>query len=330
MEDRYTVKVVFRGLCLSHVDPAAGALHLYLPEASGEPAAEDPVRRSILANLRPFAEHHAVLEFHQADWENRSSSIPRLLQLTKPNKEPVALYLLREQRVHLKPLYGQGAAELPAEESLLADRERYERVSDSLLLLGKDEENGFDQLPAMRGGIVDDPEEHCAATVALTVGEAFTERRSTKGKTKVTWRETPAPGLGRDEQEAAGEIRAVNLDIAVRFTLPLWNPLCVSCEPLGGRSPADQVNLVLRPGDPRRGITLWIKNRELEAVLQDSDLLPDPYSAGCREHRDELDRDHGLLVTLARQPEQLTILRRIDGDASDCGSGCGGRCDPYP
>lgn len=317
---RYIVKIVFRGLCLARKRPDDG-LEFFLPDASVVPqptdgdAKTDP-RKRVLRAIGRFREHHAVLEFLQAEWENQSSIMNNLVQVTKPTKEPVALYLLEKQRIHFRGLYVHtGAApELPVD--LVADPTRYARLGD-LFLLSKHDEHGFDQLPSYLCEGAEDALDDTAATTFLKVGEALTERRSRRAGRDLIWREVRVSD-GAELQSP----RALNLDIVVRFTLPLWNPLRITCEPIKGRKPGDERTFLLRPSDPAKGVTVWVKNRELPAILLDSDALPDPYEAPC-PFLDTKDRDHALYVLLAKHPDRLTLPELATGDASDCGSGCG-------
>lgn len=322
---RYTVKVVFRGLCLVHKDPLNRRFDLLLPDASDLPhpsQVPQDKREQILFQNPPVREHTAVLEFHQADWENHSAITPRLLQLTKPTKEPVALYLLRRQRLLFSPLYTQGsAARFQRPEDLLTDPLLYSQIGD-LLYLAEHPDYGFDQLPGLWGGLETDSEQKCAAVTSFSVGEAFTERRSLEGREPLLWKEVPLNAEGRFDQEAAVPSRPINLDIAIRFTLPVWNPLLISCRPLSGALHGDERNFLLRPRPGSNEVTVWVKNRELSAILLESDALPDPYPVGC-PHLDKLDSDHVSMVKLARRPGWITIPSRASDNASDCGNGCG-------
>jgi hypothetical protein len=321
MDLRYPVKIVFRGLCLARKNRDRENLEIFLPDASTlpQPSAEDAVtdgRARVLRAAGPIREHQAVLEFPQADWENRSSITPRLLQVVKPTKEPVALYLLKKQRIDFSGLFETVEARPQRPQKLVADEERYTKLG-GLFLLGSDDEYGFDQLPGYRCEVADDALESAAAVASLSVGEALTERRSRRKGADLLWREVAALGGAMVQPE-----RPLNLDIAVRFTLPVWNPLRVTCAPIGSSRIGDERTFLLRPSDPTRGVTIWVKNRELSAILVDSDALPDPYESDC-PHRDALDRDHALFVKLAKHPELHTLPQRAGGDASDCGSGCG-------
>lgn len=318
---RYTVKIVFRGLCLARKKPDQG-LEIFLPDASvvPQPTEEEAgadARARVLRAVGQFREHHAVLEFPQADWDNKSAITPRLLQVTKPTKEPVAIYLLKKQRIHFGGLYEKRSGQ-PGLPELIAERERYTSL-ENLLLLGDHNEHGFNQLPGYLCEVAEDAPENVAAITLISVGEAFSERRSRREDLDLPWREVRALN-----GEQVREPRALNLDIVVRFTLPIWNPLRVTCEPREGeaRFPGAERTFLLRPSDPTRGVTVWVKNREMSAILLDSDALPDPYEADC-PFFDAKDRDHALFVRLARVPENLTLPEVADGDASDCGSGCG-------
>jgi hypothetical protein len=325
-EERYTVKVVFRGLCLINKNLAESKLEFFLPEASTEPVIQpdDPareVKERILQENRPFREHHSVLEFPQAGWLNPSSVTPRLVQVTKPTKEPVALYLLKRERIHFSGLYGK-ITKIEPPEVLRYDEERYIKLSDKLFFLGSDDENGFDQLPGYLCEVAEVAERSCNARTSLSVGEALTERRSRREQ-PLTWKEIPAPGTPTPLiPPKPPRERLINLDIVVRFTLPYWNPLQVTCEPLTGKDSGDERTFILRPPEASQEITVWIKNRELDAILLDSDALPDPYPILCL-HSNNKDRDHALFVQLARRPELLTIPELTNSDAADCGSGCG-------
>jgi hypothetical protein len=323
--ERYTVKIVFRGLCMARKGPNSASLDVYLPDLAEvpQPTAEqadaDP-RKKLLRGAGPFREHYAVLEFLQSDWDNQSKLVPRLVQLQKPTKAPVGLYMLRGQRIHFRGLYGgrDARAQRPELDRLAVDEERYSRLGE-LFFLDSDDQYGFDQLAGYRGELADDAPAKCAALVSLAVGEARTERRSTLEGQAMFWQEV----LALDKTEVVSP-RTLNLDIVVRFTLPRFNPLLVTCEPFAmDRMVGDEVTFVLRPPEGSSEVTVWVKNREISAILFDSDADPDPFPAGCPPHRDDLDRDLALLAVVARNPERVTIPRRALGDASDCGSGCG-------
>lgn len=333
-EDRYTVKIVFRGLFVASVEQTR--IDVLLPDASmpsrvltGEP---DPLR-TLMSALQPFREHRAALEFHLADWDNHSSLLPRLVHLQKPTKGPVALYFLDREKVIFGGLYNEMEKPRPPVE-LKEDRECYTPIGDDLLLLRQHPKHGFDQLPGFHSDLRPAAEDKCAATVKLSFGEVYTERRSLKGSEERAWRSVSVVSYLDDESRARLQLmepsaslepRFLNLDLVVRFTLSIHNPLHIMCEPLEPGPVARY--FILRPSDPRRELTVWVKNRELDSILQDSDLNPDPYPPPA-EHGDATDRDHALYMRLAQDPTSLKVPRDNRDEASDSGSGCGGSGRP--
>ena len=198
--------------------------------------------------------------------------MPRLLQVQKPTKEPVGLYFLKRQEIRFRGLYGPASLrERPENEKLVVSPERYSQLSE-LFFLDSDDQYGFDQLPGYRGGVAGDAKDNCAAFVSFDVGEAITERRSRFGASMLGWREVKA----LDTAQVVKEPRKVNLDVIVRFTLPRFNPLVVTCIPiLGETMVGDEISFILRPAAGASEVTVWVKNRELMASLLESDLDPD-------------------------------------------------------
>lgn len=325
-EDRYTVKLVFRGLCLARRRREEERLDVFLPDATSVPpkGADEKVWAEVHAAAAPFREHHAVLEMCAADWENPSRATPRLVHVEKPTKEPVALYLLKGERLSLHPLFGTRAEQLtgPAEAELIAKPGRYSKLG-KLRLLEQDDAHGLDQLPRFASDLAAAPEKHCRAMVELDVGEVYSERRSMDGRAELRWRDLPALASKQPRVKDPKEPgRTLNLDLVVRLSLPRWNPLLVTCEPIANGLARDRRSFILRPRAPGDGVTLWVKNRELSAILQDSDALPDPFGSDCA-HNEDLDRDHALMLALASEQKAVNVQWRQGGSASDCGSGCG-------
>jgi hypothetical protein len=328
---RYEVKVVFRGLFLACIhEPTgaikAGSIEVLLPNArSGQGSSQ--ALQELLTAMQPLREHQAVVEFPIADWDNRSALMPGLIQVDKPTKEPVGVFFLREHSIRFRGLWGGAAAmampEAPIEQGdyqVLAQEPTTKQVR--LALLAQHTEHGFDQLPGFHGTPeAGSPEEkRCAARTEFTHGEVYTERRSRKGGVDRQWEELLPADLKNPETPA--NARAINLDLVVRFTLPVTDPLLVVCEPLAPGGPEPR-QFILKPSNAARGLTVWVKNRELDAILFDSDLLPDPYDLDCSDS-DNVDRDHAHYMRLAATPGDLKVPRCLGNEASDCGSGCGG------
>ena len=329
-QDHYTVKVVFRGLFLAIIhesdapegtDPN-GFVEVLLPDASAPAhlieSSEEPLR-TLLRNLQPLREHQGILEFPLADWENPSDLTPGLIQVTKPTKEPVGMFFLKRHRIRFRGLWGREG--VPPED-LVEESFLYSKLAARLLLLRRHPTHGFDQLP----GIGSDPtadleaqEKGSAAITSLRFGEVFTERRSQLRGVERQWEQVTSGQIGTPPNLARA--RPINLDLVVRFDLPMTNPLLVVCEPFDEGQEVRQ--FILRPSQAERGVTIWVKNRELEATLADSDLLSDPFGIPCPDF-DGVDRDHAFYMRLAANPTDVLLPRDVNDDAADCGSGCGG------
>lgn len=335
----FPVKIVFRGLFLA----ARGEreINIYLPDATSPAAAieneTNPVRQALLAGLQPLREHQAAIELPLADWDNPSELTPRLVQLHKPTKEPVALYLLRKEDIEIGGLYGD-PRDLPTTPKV-TEGGTYEQVGD-VRLLARHDKFGWNQLAGFESDL-NEPEAIqgvCAAATVIRFGEVCSERRSLRGDDEERgWLPrsvlcgdyiTPEVREAQKLPEAPpdGESRPLNLDLVVRFRLRASNPLQIVCKPREGGAPPR--SFILRPRAPGAEVTVWIKNRELEAILRDSDLDPDPYLLLVDPDHDATDRDHAIYMRLAKDPLQSRVPRDDRDDASDSGSGCGGAVHP--
>jgi hypothetical protein len=329
---RYAVKIVFRGLFVASLE--ASHIDVLLPDAALPAAAiamaTEPLR-TLLRSLQPFREHYAALEFHLADWDNRSTLTPRLFQLSKPTKPPVGLYLLQQQEIKFGGLY-DAAGEPPT--VMLENRELYAQLGHGPLLLRQHLTHGLDQLPGFGSALAPGAFGACAATTRIEFGEVYTERRSRRGAEDRQWRGVsvvsfPTPqertdvGLPPPPPDLAP--RLLNLDLVVRFTLASTNPLQIVCTPTNPLLTPRY--FLLKPAEPGGEVVVWIKNRELDSILHDSDLEPDPYLPP-RDHGDATDRDHAMYMRLASDPAAMTVPRDHSNEASDSGSGCGGSVRP--
>jgi hypothetical protein len=335
--DHYTVKIVFRGLFLALIHEGAAAaeegfLEVLLPDASAPAhliaASEEPLR-SLLRDLQPLREHQGVLEFPVADWENRSGLTPGLIQVAKPTKEPVGMFFLKRHRIRFRGLWVREGAP-PA--NLIEERYLYSELNPHLLLLRRHTDHGFDQLPGIGSDPTTDLEARERASAAITTfrfGEVYTERRSQRRErdrdverdVERQWEQITAAEVQAVAQHHLEKARPINLDLVVRFDLPMTNSLLIVCEPL--EEGQEERQFILRPSQAERGVTVWVKNRELEATLGDSDLLVDPFGIPCPDF-DGVDRDHAFYMRLAANPAAVLLPRDINDDAADCGSGCGG------
>lgn len=335
--DLFTVKIVFRGLFVASIERFS--VDVLLPDASAPDEAiekeKDP-RQTLLRSLRPLREHQVAVEFYVSDWHNRSDLTPQLVELHKPTKEPVAVYLVKDPKdtkistIEFGGLY-QDAGEPP---SHLKVKKKHYKKHGKLLVLEEHPEFGFDQLPRFESDIEPAVAAKCTASARAIFGEVYTERRSMRNGKERKWRgvsvlhgdylsEADRKRLNLPAAPADLPARPINLDLVVRFALPMSNPLQVVCR---GSRPTPRYFL-LRPPAPGGEVTVWIKNRELDAILRDSDLLPfDPHAA--MEDGDATDRDHGMYMRLAKDPIQQRVPRLDSAGVSDSGSGCGGTGKP--
>lgn len=338
---RYEVKIVFRGLFLAAIhenETKDGTIDVLLPDASwpgrliGDATGD---LLELLQQLQPLREHQAVIEFPVADWDNRSAFTPGLVQVSKPTKEPVGLFFLDRHRIRFRGLWGiEGALS----EHLLEDELLYTVIAEEtspsgtkpvLAVLRTHPIHGFDQLSQFAGTpLTDSPtlEENVVATTSFTFGEVYSERRSRRAGEDRRWEAIKPAEIGNPQDPSRA--RPLNLDLVVRFTLPLNNSLLVVCESTVAGGPEAR-HFILRPRDFSRGLTVWVKNRELGAILSDSDLLPDPFDVSCPD-LDNVDRDHAFYMRLTERPKDLDVPRSLGSMASDCGSGCGGCGWPPP
>lgn len=333
----FPVKIVFRGLFLASREEQE--IDVYLPDASSPAATikneKDPVRQALLAGLQPLREHQAAIEFPLADWDNRSELTPRLVQLHKPRKEPVALYLLHQEDIEIGGLY-EDPHDLPTKPKVTKGG-TYKQVG-KVRLLARHKDFGWNQLAGFDSELNDSAEVErvCAASTVISFGEVYSERRSLRGAIPRCWHirsvlceEYLDPAVrnasGLPQAPPDGKPRRLNLDLVVRFRLHESNPLQIICRPRqAGALPRA---FILRPRTPGGEVTVWIKNRELEAILRDSDLDPDPHLVVDPDH-DATDRDHAIYMRLAKDPAKLRVPRDDNNKASDSGSGCGGAVRP--
>jgi hypothetical protein len=253
-----------------------------------------------------------------------------LIEVDKPTKEPVAMFFLHGRRVRFRGIWQPGGTR---PETLVEDESLYTEIASELLLLSEHTDHGFDQLPGFAGTPLPDGDprrRELAAEIPIPFGEVYTERRSRQRakQDERRWEEISPTKLDTPPDPAKG--RPINLDLVVRFELPVTNPLLITCEPLDPEEDdSPPRSFILRPRPGAASLTVWIKNRELEATLADSDLVPDPFDS-MSEDFDEVDRDHAFFMRLTKKPEKLTVPRDVHSMVSDVSGGCGGAGHPPP
>lgn len=343
-DETFEVNVIFRGLFLAHHNE--NGLAVLLPDGRNPARIHQAATEgSPLRQLGPFREHHGVLEFPLAAWQNRSLALPDLMEVHKPTKEPVALCLLGQggngrevtDRIQFSTLRGSDR-ELPA--SLRSPNGAYLTPSNAsrVRILSVDPANGMDQLPPFSGAPKSDAWLDSVAFAQFDVGEVTTERRSTERGNDLLFilPRISQLNLGLQPPPTASS-RAINLDLRVRFAVRSTDTLVVEVikHPRIEASPAENFAFLpslssartlhtffLKPPGDSKTVDLWIKNRELDQVILDSDLLPDPFPA-CRGGVLR-DSDHGLMLLLADDPAQVTMPFVASGEMASAGCACGG------
>jgi len=303
-------------------------------EATASQGATEPDEPpdELLEDGTPYREHHGLLEFSVADWANPTQRLPNLTQIHKPHKDPVAFYFLNKQEIRFRSLLNSHT-ELPLPE--LRPAHCYREVG-SIRILEDDCAHGFNLLPPFGSEPKEGAWRQTVAFTLFTVGEVFSERLSAIEGVAVPWefRRYSEPSVMTEATHF------INLDLRIRYRLASRDSLVIelfrhpkdgTCNdmdsnflPVAEATNAEGVRtFILHPEDREKGLTIWVKNRELSSAVLDSDLLPDPFQPTCNS-RIRLDRDHGLLGLLAVNKGDVVLpFARVPGSAQ-CGQGCGG------
>ena len=345
----YDVNLIFKGLFVAR--PTKHGLAVMLPDGRNpqflipgpcdSPSTESP---ELHKKVGPYQEHHGILEFFTDDWWNQGQALPPNLGLIeKPRKARVAFSFL-----------GEGIAGHPATDFLrfsgsrsgalqlseLGPPEAYSQAlsTKTLKILETDPQRSFSHLTPFSASISTDAWERCVGVCLLSIGEVFSTRRSRKRSgEEAQWYFIPASQFDCTAPPPTNpELRAINLDLQVRFAVSADEMLVVEVLKMGHGLPSSQEvpflpspgdashsdRFVLSPKNRERGITLWIKNRELRSAVVESDSDDDSVPICDRDLA--IDRDHGLVMRLAKNPEDVVIPRLRVGGVASCGAACGG------
>lgn len=328
--DEFVVNVVFRGLFLAQ--PTDHGLVLLLPDGRRPQNLADEFRR-----VGQYREHHGVLEFSLNDWRNPTDALPRLLHLRKAvERNPTAFCLLAPEAedvtglLRFSSLVGGPFSDAPP---TYADPGKYTRKGGVRIVVD-DDYFGFEQLPRFSGEPVDDAWRASVGCCLFDFGEARSERRS-----PVSWRLVT---VNQVELDGGDDVkpREINLDFRMRFSLPRIDSLVVELIKVPRNLPsrdqlpifpedprsatAESYPFILHPADGRE-LTIYVKNLELARALYEANQVGSLSVLG--QEYSEIDRDHGLLLQLARgdQHDGLLIPKKVNPGHSDVGSGCGGQ-----
>lgn len=315
----YSIHLIFRGLFLAW--PSKGKLSVFLPDVR-EPG---PSKLSPDARIR---EHTAAIEFPVRNWKDRTPG-SHVLEVSKPNKEPVALSFLDGHEIAVSSRNGTlRTPSVPSAVQKCCNRKLMKGKGSSLLVLDDDPEHEIQALSRFESKLAKEPRSKLVGWIELDRGFARSERRSVLEVSPVQWWEVTrqdaeahlAERMTLTELDAKYTPRFMNLDLRVTLAADLDDPLIVDLRKDG----AAVRTFMLSPSEPGTDVSVWIKNWELKAILEDSDDLADK-SSGCP--RAKVDIDHEAFKNLSAQKLDgvtIPVLARL-GD-SDGGCGCGGKC----
>jgi hypothetical protein len=319
----YKFHLIFKGLFRCVPDRQNNRLSVLLVDA------RSPQRSS---TGEPLRDHRAVIEFRLKDWRNTTTELLRnFVTVNKRNKDEVGIFLLERHDIKVGLSDGAFSPGLTFNE-------------------GADSPKSFLKLPRMEdiapGSARIHPDAiefgtNCIARVLeLAHGEVGSERPSMLGETTLFWafslprersilqglRATESPEKDLLSQELAREGKPINLDLRVTFDVPGNASVIIDPTSFPNILPrVDPPAFMLRPLDGK-DLEVWIKNRELEVILTESDK--DGVAEGCQS--ESVDFDWELQYNLSAETPDRRIPYRSDalnGDVSAGGCACGGCSD---
>lgn len=320
----YDFHLIFKGLFRCVPDRVNKRLTILLADA-----------RSPKNNSRgePLRDHRAVVEFFLKDWRNPTSEpLPKLVEVNKRNKGEVGIYMLNRQDIRIGAVNGD--------------------LSPGLTFIEDDSPNSFLKLPQMEtisqgsGSVAQpvlDSGDGCVARVLdLDRGIVRSERLSTFRGHPLRWayslpRERARIEAFRDPQNAdpdklllqqdLQQAVEVNLDLRVTAQVPKGTCVVIDPNPFPNDGFAtDPPAFMLRPQEEGTALEVWIKNRELDVILTESDK--EGVEEGCLD-AEFVDFDFELLYALSANQN---LARRIpyrddslsNGPVTAGGCACGG------
>jgi hypothetical protein len=321
----YDFHLIFKGLfrCVPSADKKS--LSVLLVDA-----------RSPKSNSKrePLRDHKAVIEFFLDDWRNPAQApLRNFIQVKKPKKDLVGIYMLNREDIRIGVNSGTLSPSLSFKE---------DKSPDSFLMLPRMQ----DIAPAfavVRPSALDDNAENCVARLLnLTFGTVTSERVSTFLGERLRWaysiprrRRKVAKLIGTvggSEKETLRQqlkqgSREVNLDLKITMKVPVDAAVFVDPNPFPGVARVDPPAFMLQPS-AGRDLKVWIKNRELDAILNETDTAD--AEEGCLD-AEFVDFDFELIYGLS--PEGANKDKRIpyrsdmldeDGEVTAGGCACGG------
>ena len=318
--DHYKFHLIFKGLFRCVPDRKNNRLSVLLVDAHAGKISE--------VTQEPLRDHRAVLEFRLEDWRNPTDKgLADVIQVKKPKKGDVGLYLLNQQDIRVGTNNGE--------------------LSPGLKFVEDDSPNDFRRLPqleevappfapvldsALQAGL------NCIARVLdLDHGEVRSERPSTFEGSEVKWafsRPRPSKGvlnpaaLASDDLEELKQdletAKVINLDVRVTTEVPNDASVLLDVNRFTPHA-SDPPAFVLRPSNGS-DLEVWVKNRELEVILTESDQV-DQEEGPQADHSVDSDFElHYQLSAAAEKTERKVPYRDnvLEGPVAAGGCACGG------
>lgn len=327
--DYYSVDVIFRGLCMAVPREDETGMQIFLVDA------RRPAGRPTSDPTATFREHYGAIEVlyknlvyietndgvvdprsvgcGEIDDDVDAEPLPlpkRFIKVRKPAKHEVGIHFIEEEDIRF---HAEKSRLEPSFEIIRRGVNSY----DNLPQLSRVDRHGGKPDPRLFG---DPPTSNaCLARVFLKAGEVRSERLSEQidessrtGRSPLVWAFVANNGNN-------GSPRQIHLDAKVTFKIPKDETFNVEVERF--RTEGRRL-FALRPS-PGEDLKLWIKNRELDLMLSESDELTE--FINCEETSD-IDIDFELLYKLlARNPEDVQG-KRIFHTNLDGGIVTGGGC----
>jgi len=316
----YDFHLIFKGLFRCVPDQRSGRLTVLLVDA-----------RSPKSNGHgdPLRDHRAAIEFYLDDWKRDESSEPpsHFAVVKKAKKEAVGIFLLNRHDIQI----GVDQGELVPKLTFIEDGTN----------------TSFSRLPRMeeispRSARVKDASLErgagcIARVVGLEYGEVRSERTSMFEGKPLQW-SFSASRKKKDLEDLLGmsgssehsrlknELhkggREFNLDLRVTAKVPIESFVVIDPVPFPNVGTPNPTPFMLRPQNGK-DLEVWIKNRELDVILTESDA-PDSEEE-CREL---IDFDFELQYELSDTPGDILIPYRKEtldeGPVVLAGCACGG------
>ncbi len=274
-------------------------------------------------------DHRAVIEFRLGDWRNRTlEPLRNFIEVNKRNKGKVGIYLLNKQDVQIGVSDGQ--------------------LSPQLKFIEDNSPTSFLRLPRMemispgsekiRADALELGKNCVARVMDLGHGEVRSERPSTFGGERLRWAFLLArkrDDLRRIFKAGGAEKEAMkrelfrseeaNLDLRISSRVPRGAAVLINPNPFPENGVAlDPPAFMLRP-EKGQDLEVWVKNRELDVILTESD--GPGREEGCLAN-ELVDFDFELQYELSESAPERRIPYRSDamddGPVTAGGCACGG------